>query len=174
MMRIVKYVIFLIVVLSQKSEAQMIGTNNAHSPHRAAIMSAILPGAGQAYNKKYWKIPVIYAGFAGLGYAISFNQMEYRTYRTAYDQRLDGETTTVDSYIDVYSDADLGTLKDFYRRNRDLSIIGTGVLYILNIIDASVDAHLHGFNVNDDLSIKIAPSFNNQLSPGIGMIITLK
>ncbi len=173
-MRTFKYVLLFIIALPLDSKGQMIKDSLRHSPHKAAVMSAILPGAGQAYNKKYWKIPVIYAGFAGLAYAISFNQKEYRNYRNAYDQRLDNDPATVDNYVGTYSDADLGTLKDFYRRNRDLSIIGTGVLYLLNIIDASVDAHLYDFNVNDDLSIKLAPTLNDQLSPGIGMVITLR
>jgi hypothetical protein len=161
-------------MLPLKSNAQAAVDTTKHSPHRAAVMSALLPGAGQAYNKKYWKIPVIYAGFAGLAYAISFNQKEYRSYRNAYDQRLDADPYTIDPYVGTYSDADLGTLKDFYRRNRDLSIIGTGVLYLLNIIDASVDAHLYDFNVNDDLSIRLSPTLNHQMTPGIGMVITLK
>lgn len=137
-------------------------------------MSALLPGSGQAYNKKYWKIPVLYCGFAGLAYAISFNDGEYSQYKDAYRLRLDGDENTVDPFVGVYSDNDLSTLKDYYRRNRDLSIIGCGLLYILNIVDASVDAHLFGFNVSNDLSLNITPSTVAGMNPGIGFVLSFK
>jgi len=130
-----------------------------HSPKRATIMSAILPGAGQAYNKKYWKIPVIYVGFATLGYFVASNNKDYKIYKDAYKYRLDGDVTTTDDFVGIYSDQDLVTLKNYYRRNRDLSVIGMCLLYTLNILDASVDAHLFYFNVNDDLSLNITPSY---------------
>ncbi|MFM7766538.1 MAG: DUF5683 domain-containing protein [Bacteroidota bacterium] len=145
-----------------------------HSPRKATVMSAVLPGSGQAYNKKYWKIPVLYGGFAALGYAIRFNNSEYNQYKEAFKLRLDGDESTVDSYVGIYSDNDLSTLKDFYRRNRDLSIIGCGLLYILNIVDASVDAHLFGFNVSNDLSLNIAPSTVAGMNPGLGIVLSFK
>ena len=132
-----------------------------HSPRKASIYSAILPGAGQAYNKKYWKIPVVYAGFGVLGYFVKTNNDEYKIYKDAYKFRLDGDESTVDQFVGIYADQDLVTLKNFYRRNRDLSIIGMSVLYILNIIDASVDAHLFYFNVSDDLSLQVEPSIQH-------------
>jgi len=135
-----------------------------HSPRKASIYSAILPGAGQAYNKKYWKIPVIYAGFGVLGYFVKTNNDEYKIYKEAYKFRLDGDETTTDQFVGIYADQDLVTLKNFYRRNRDLSIIGMSVLYILNIIDASVDAHLFHFNVSDDLSLQLEPSLQQGLN----------
>ena len=143
-----------------------------HSPRKATIFSAVLPGAGQAYNKKYWKIPIIYAGFGVLGYLIKTNHDEYNIYKTAYRYRLDGDESTVDDFVGIYADQDLVTLKDFYRRNRDLSIIGMGVLYVLNIIDASVDAHLFYFNVSDDLTMRIEPGF--QSGPFAGPVVGLK
>ncbi|MFN5224323.1 MAG: DUF5683 domain-containing protein [Bacteroidota bacterium] len=149
-------------------------TDKPHSPHKAAVMSALLPGSGQAYNKKYWKIPVLYGGFAGLGYAIRFNNREYNQYKDAFKLRLDGNENTVDEFAGIYSDNDLSTLKDFYRRNRDLSIIGCGLLYILNIVDASVDAHLFGFNVSNDLSLNITPSAVAGMNPGIGVVLSFK
>lgn len=137
-------------------------------------MSAILPGAGQVYNRKYWKIPVIYGGFAGLAYAIRFNQKEYNIFKEAFKIRLDGNENTTDEFVGIYSDNDLTTLKDFYRRNRDLSIMGTGILYILNIVDATVDAHLFNFNVNENLSINILPTTNDQMIAGIGVTLTIR
>ncbi len=129
-----------------------------HSPKKATLLSTALPGAGQAYNKKYWKIPVIYAGFAGLSYLVKVNHDDYLIYKNAFRKRLDGDESTIDPFVGIYSDNDLSTLKDFYRRNRDLSIIGIGVLYVLNILDASVDAHLFHFNVNDQLTLQLQPS----------------
>jgi len=137
-------------------------------------MSALLPGAGQAYNKKYWKIPIIYGGFAGLAYAIRFNNKEYNIYKDAFSARLDGDENTTDAYVGIYSENDLATLKDFYRRNRDLSIIGTGLLYLLNIVDASVDAHLFDFNVNENLSMNIMPTASPYMYAGIGVKFSIK
>lgn len=130
----------------------------SHSPVRASVYSAILPGAGQIYNRKYWKVPVIYAAFAGLGYLAKWNDDRYDTYRTAYRFRVDGNPETVDGFTEVYSDNDLKLLRDYYRRNRDLSLIFAGLVYVLNIVDASVDAHLFYFDVSDNLSLNISPS----------------
>ncbi|GIV32972.1 MAG: hypothetical protein KatS3mg031_0507 [Chitinophagales bacterium] len=129
-----------------------------HSVGRAVWMSAVLPGLGQAYNRKWWKIPIIYAGFAGLGYAISFNAKRWNTYREAYRLRVDGDTTTIDAFVNIYSESNLVTLKNYYKRNLDLSVIFTAVLYALNIIDAAVDAHLFEFDISDDLTLRIAPA----------------
>jgi hypothetical protein len=144
-----------------------------HSPTKATIMSAIVPGAGQAYNKKYWKIPIIYAGFAGLGYLAATNNSDYKIYKEAYRLRLDGDESTVDSYVGIYSDEDLVTLKDYYRRNRDLSYICMGILYVLNVIDASVDAHLFYFNVNDDLSMNVQPGYSGGLLAGPSLNLSI-
>ena len=139
-------------------------TNTYHSPKKAAIMSAILPGLGQAYNKKYWKIPIIYAGFAGLAYAINFNQTKYVTYHTAYKYRIDKDSTTIDAFIGQYNDDQLSSLQSYYHRYRDLSVIGATLLYVLNVIDASVDAHMFTFDVSDDLSFNIRPTLINTAS----------
>ena len=125
--------------------------------NKAALMSAVLPGLGQAYNRSYWKIPVLYAGAATLVYFISENQKEYLSYKDAYLYRLDGDPATVDERYPNLTDADILVRKDYYRRNRDLSIILTGVLYALNIIDAYVDAHLKEFDISDDLSLQTRP-----------------
>ena len=144
-----------------------------HSPRKAAIYSAVLPGWGQIYNKKYWKLPIIYAGFFGLGYFVKVNHEDYKTYKEAYKWRLDGDPTTIDDYVDVYSDQDLVTLKDFYRRNRDLSAIGMGLLYVLNVLDAAVDAHLFHFSVSDELTMQVVPGYSPALgnSPAVTLSI---
>jgi hypothetical protein len=133
-----------------------------HSPAKAALLSTALPGLGQAYNKKYWKIPIVYAGFAGLGYWIGRNVKNYRTYRDAYQFRMDDDSLTIDPFVEQYGNADLKTLKDFYKRNLDLSIILTAVWYALNIVDAAVDAHLFEFDVSDNLSMRVQPVLEYQ------------
>jgi len=128
-----------------------------HSPRKAAIYSAILPGLGQAYNKKYWKIGVIAAGTGALIYSLNFSQGLYRTFKSELinrQQNLGG----LNPELNLYSDANLNELQSYYRRNRDLSIIGMFLLYALNIIDANVDGHLFDFNVNEDLSLNLKPS----------------
>lgn len=135
-----------------------------HSPRKAAIYSTILPGLGQAYNKKYWKIGVLYAGIGGLTYSIIRNNNDYLTYRTAYRARMDGDSTTIDDFSDktkpnyLNDDYLLAYTKSAHRW-RDLSIFGAALLYVLNIVDASVDAHLFSFDVSDDLSLNIQPLF---------------
>jgi hypothetical protein len=134
---------------------------DGHSPKKAAIMSAIIPGAGQIYNKKYWKVPIIYAGIAGLGYSFNLNESKYLQYRNAYKARLDNDPSTVDNFP-KYSDGDLNTLQKYYHRFRDLSVIGATLLYVMNIVDASVDAHLFNFSVDDDdLSFNLQPTLIN-------------
>lgn len=148
--------------------SSILNNQQKHSPKKAAIYSAILPGLGQAYNKKYWKIPIVYAGYAGLGYAFYFNQTNYIRFKKAYVARVDDDPATTDNFGSLYSADNLKTLQDYYHRYRDLTIIGMAVLYTLTIIDATVDAHLFEFDVSDNLSITIQPkqfiSYNNPKS----------
>lgn len=131
-----------------------------HSPRKAAIYSTICPGLGQAYNKKYWKVPVVYVGFAALGYFIYTNQKDYIQYRTAYRIRMDGDPLTVDEFaLTIVKDDKLLKATQTLHRWRDLSIFGTALLYVLNIVDATVDAHLFSFDVSDDLSLHFQPVF---------------
>ena len=144
-----------------------------HSPKKAVWMSAVLPGLGQIYNKKYWKVPIIYAGGAYLVYAFSFNQSQYTRFKNAYIALTDGDPNTVDEFNGLVPKDQLLYYKDQYRRNRDLSVIGFFGLYILQLVDASVDAYFFDFDVSDDLSLKIIPysSFGSQ---GICLNLQLK
>lgn len=152
----------LIACLSLNNQAQDslpdFRSEPVHSPHRATLYSTLIPGLGQAYNKKYWKIPVIYAGFATLGYFIASNTVEYRKFRDAYNFISSGDTTGVpNEYATKYTSTSLLQGREYYRRNMELSYILSGVLYILNIVDAAVDAHFWDFDVGEDLSIRIQP-----------------
>ena len=135
-----------------------------HSATKATYLSMACPGLGQIYNKKYWKLPIIYGGFAGCAYAISFNNKRYKEYRTAYIYKVDGDSTTNNKMSLRFEADQLQSAKNFYRKNLELSYIITGLLYILNVVDAAVDAHLYDFSVSDDLSMRleplIEPSFN--------------
>ena len=135
---------------------------NPLAPAKAAFFSAVLPGLGQAYNGKYWKIPIAYAG---LGIGIYFyldNDRQYDRYREAYKSRLAGKETDeffVDGVARVSTDGLIRAQKSF-QRNKEISLLVTAGIYILNIIDANVDAHLQQFNVSEDLSFKPAVNFD--------------
>lgn len=123
------------------------------SPSKAAFYSAILPGLGQAYNKKYWKIPIVYAAMGTGIYFYITNNKNYNRYRRAYKRRLAGFNDDEFQGIVLDNNA-LIDGQEFYQRNRDLSLLLTVVAYVLNIVDANVDAHLLQFNVSDDLSLR--------------------
>lgn len=132
-----------------------------HLPHKATFYSAVLPGLGQAYNKKYWKIPIIYAGFTGLGYYAGYNNYIYKRYKNAYEIKLKidaGDSTLVDPLPGPTTEATLKRREE-WRRYRELTIIGIGLLYIAQIIDASVDAHLFDYDISEDLSLRIEPVY---------------
>ena len=134
---------------SQSNESKTI-----KSAHKASILSAVVPGAGQVYNKKYWKAPIIYASLATSIFFIKDNQNKLTTYQDAYITRSNGGT---DDYIDIYNNSQLLTIVDYYERNRDVSYIIAGAIYLLNIVDASVDAHLFDFDISEDLSLNTTP-----------------
>jgi len=153
----------------------------SHSPVKASLYSAIFPGLGQIYNKKYWKLPLVYGGFGVLGYSVTFNQTNFSKYKNAYLDFSDdipetqsylkvigGNLNPADFdpvlYPDTYDSKQEQWFKeqlehnmDYYRRNRDLSYIGLVGLYLLNIVDATVDAHLFDYDIGNDLSMKIEP-----------------
>jgi hypothetical protein len=138
------------------------------SPHKATLW-ALIPGAGQIYNRKYWKLPIVYAGFAVTGYFAITNRQEYLKYRDAYICAVNGETDTTFTCEDPlalkYPKENLANYSDYYRRNMELSYILMGVWYILTILDATVDAHLYYWDVNDNLSLKVEPIYQPVFIP---------
>ena len=139
------------------------------SAKKALLLSAILPGAGQVYTKKYWKLPVVYGALGAMGYFISFNTRQYKRFRTAYIYRLDEDPCTIDEFADDLGECTSGnerltaesirTIRNGYQKNKELSYIGFVIAYILVGVDAFVDAHLLSFDVNDDLSLQIMPQY---------------
>lgn len=139
--------------------ADTVKVEKKHSPKTAAIMSACLPGLGQIYNKKYWKLAIIYPAMGGLVFGISWNHHYYKYYRDALRARYDDDPATVDP-LSLYSDDRIVTMKNYYQRYRDMCVIGFAATYLLQVIDASVDAHLFYFDVGPDLSLQWSPEFN--------------
>ncbi|MCU4154836.1 hypothetical protein J1N10_02540 [Carboxylicivirga sp. A043] len=163
-----------------------------HSPHKASFYAAILPGLGQAYNKKYWKIPILYAGIAGVAYAIDFNSTYYKKYKSAYRDfiiRDPGNKSYMEfippslteeqiygEYEQWFEEA-LSSKKQYYRRYRDLSYIGMIGIYVIQIVDAAVDAHFYNFDISDDLSMGVQPSMMPPIPgdfAGVGLQLKLK
>ena len=148
-----------LVLLLLLFNTNLFSQNN--KPQTSAILSMACPGLGQLYNKKYWKAPIIIAGIGSVIYAHNFYNRKFEKYKNAYLIRTDGDETTIDNFLN-YSENGLITLQDYYRNQKDLSIIIGTIIYLLNIADAYVDAHLFEYNVNENLSLKFEPFYNNQ------------
>lgn len=130
-----------------------------HSATKATIMSACLPGLGQIYNHKAWKVPIIYAGFGVMIYLIAFNTNYYMDYKCAYIESVNKDSAGNYAYlVNRYNSNELASAREYYRRNLEISCLVTALWYILNILDATVDAHLFTFNINKTLSMRIEPS----------------
>jgi hypothetical protein len=130
-------------------------------PNTAALYSAALPGLGQAYNKKYWKIPIIYGGGLLMGYFVNYNNQLYKQYRDGLLAVIDGDDrTTPVPYNPRIDEEDYRRAVDYYRKYRDLSMLGVVLIYVLFIVDAHVDAHLELFTVEDDISLNLEPGFD--------------
>lgn len=146
-----------------------------HSPNKAALYSAALPGLGQVYNNKYWKIPLLGVGAVVTGYFINFNNRRYQLFRRSYFAEIDDDPET-ENLVPRFNADGLQRNLEYFRRNRDLLFITAGGIYLLNIVDAHVDAHLFSFDVSDDLAIRYRP--DAQWLPngatGIGVSISLE
>lgn len=126
-----------------------------HSPQKAALLSTFLPGAGQIYNKKYWKAPIVWAGLAGFTYMYFQESSKYQEAKEAYLRLLDTNITVKTPYKGTTNPDVVQTTKNVYRTQRDMYLIIGILFYGLNIVDAAVDAHLFKFDVSDDLSLKM-------------------
>jgi len=167
----------------------------APDPGKAVWYSALLPGLGQIYNRKYWKLPLVYGGFAGLTYALTWNSQYLKDYSNAYQDITDNLATTnrfLDilplSYVKRYQSGEitqdrlttiLKNRRDYFRRNRDLTVISMVGLYFVTMIDAYVDAQLFQFDISPDLSLKLNPSLikstnQNDRSLKLGLQCSIK
>lgn len=157
--------------------------------NKSVWMAMVLPGAGQIYNRKYWKLPIIYGGFVGCAYALTWNTKMYNDYSQAYIDIMsdnpanDSYKDFIPSYIDIESNKEyyqnlFKNAKDGYRRQRDLSIFAFIGVYLLSVIDAYVDAELSDFDISKDLSMKLEPTVFNDVyrkrPQGIGLQCNIK
>lgn len=140
-----------------------------HVPFKATILSTVLPGAGQLYNHKYWKAPIVWAGIGISVYYIVDNNKNYNHYKDAYLLSLDGNNP----YEGEYSSSQLLSITDQYRRWRDLSFMAAGLIYFLNILDATVDGYLVKFDVSEDLSMSLRPYTDFTTYPINGLTLSL-
>ncbi|MBK7870247.1 MAG: hypothetical protein IPJ74_05935 [Saprospiraceae bacterium] len=147
------------------------------NPKKAALLSLIVPGVGQVYNKGLWyvKVPIIYGAIGGVAYAIDFNQTNYRRFKKAYIQKLNDEDTEFKG-LPFDNERSLKILRDYYDKNTQLSYIGLVAVYALQSVEAFVNAHLKTFDVNDDISLRVKPQWNTDLltgapTPAIGLVI---
>jgi hypothetical protein len=186
--------------IAQDSTAVLSKTKKTRKyiPMKATMLSAALPGSGQIYNRKYWKIPLVYAGFGGIGYAVVFNSTQYNKYTKAYQDFTDKipqtqsylslirgvDPSTYDPvlYPNTYTVQDYSWVKDgllrqidYFKKYRDLSIMGIAAWYLISIIDANVDASLSDYEIGENINLTFAPvQVPGYYFTGVGLNISLK
>ena len=145
------------------------------NPTKATWLALVIPGGGQIYNRKYWKLPIFYGGFAGCAYALTWNSKMYKDYSAAYKDAVNGNfnsSTITDllppnyNYTESQLTETLRKRKDTFRRYRDLSIFAFIGVYLLSVVDAYVDAELSNFDITPDLSMKVEPAIINSQMTG--------
>ncbi|MBL7472169.1 DUF5683 domain-containing protein [Robertkochia sediminum] len=168
----------------EKQNKRLARQKDPLTPARAAFYSAMIPGLGQIYNRSYWKLPIVYGAIGTGMYFYINNSNQYNRYRDAYKSRLAGFQN--DEFYDIngsgiipgspdVSDESLRNAQEFYQRNRDLSLLITVGLYVLNIIDANVDAHLKQYNISDDLTFQPYLEQNpNSLDANFGLSLNMR
>lgn len=157
----------------------------AHSPKKAAIRSAILPGLGQIYNKKYWKLPIVYGALGTCGVVFAYNLKNYRetrfAYKVKYNMSLPGATAAdsalfndIEPHLKPLSSESLKYYRDGFRRDIDYSVLVFILLWGLNVVDATVDAHLKTFDVSPDLSLQIKPGYSDMArTSGLSLVLKI-
>ena len=147
-----------------------------HNPKTASWL-AMIPGAGQVYNKKYWKLPIVYGGLGTTAFLIYYYGDLTSMYRKEYVARVNGNTEKLNPKLAKYTaDENILELRNFYRRNMEICIAACTIIYVLSILDACVDAHLFYYDVSDNLSLGVKPKVNYNpvngvTSPGMGLVV---
>jgi hypothetical protein len=151
-------------------------TTKLFSPKKATFRSAILPGWGQAYNKKYWKIPIVYGALGTTAAVFFYNKKTYKELKQAYiyiSDTIDSNDVLIKSEFKNLSPESIRTYRNSFRQNVDYSVLVFLVFWGLNVVDATVDAHLKAFDVSNDISLKVKPSLKTN-SAGISLVFTFK
>lgn len=166
---------FFLLVISSACAQEKADTSK-HSVKKAVILSAVVPGAGQVYNhlampkgkkKAYWKVPLIYAGLGGTGYMVVSNHITQKELKNEYKTRLAGNTG-----LEKYKDYDLDGVETLYNQHlnqRDLFFLGFAAVYVLQIVDAAVEAHFVSFDISEDLTLRLAPAILNTNQAGLSL-----
>ena len=165
-LKIIKSVLVILLAFNYLSAKSQEKINK--DPKKAALYSSILPGAGQFYTKKYWKIPIIYAGIATSLYYVIESNTKFKNYRDGYLERISGNGLVYSEY----SNAQLVTLTNYHKRNREVSTLCLLGVYLINIIDASVNAHLFSYDINEDLSLILQPLYMHDTETA-GILLSL-
>lgn len=164
--------------LSATSIKKIDSSTIQHSPKKAAFRSAVLPGWGQAYNKKYWKIPFVVGALGTTAYVFTYNVKEYKLLRAAFIYRTDTDTSNnalIDPRFRNLSNESIRSYRNSFRQNVDYSVLVFLLFWGLNVIDATVDAHLKAFDVGDDLTLKFAPGYSDMArTSGLSFVLKLK
>ena len=144
------------IIITEEGVKEIVTETPRNRPNKIALYSALLPGLGQIHNKKAWKIPIIYGGGMSLVFGAINSNTQYLFFREALFLEVDNDPDTINET--GLNESQIRRRVDFFRRNRDFFIILTGALYLLNVLDAHVDAHLREFDVNEELAFSIKPA----------------
>jgi hypothetical protein len=169
-------------VIDNTAQGKKVKKVNVYNPRKAAIRSAILPGLGQIYNKKYWKLPIVYGALGTSGAVFFYNLKNYKdtrfAYRVKYNMRQFGRDSALFSQIkpvlQPLSESSLRSYRDGFRRDIDYSALFFVLLWGLNVVDAAVDAHLKGFDVSPDLSLFVKPGYSTMAGTnGLSLVLNI-
>ncbi len=162
---------------TKKKSTKKIYCDTCFSPRKATVRSALIPGWGQVYNKQIWKVPLVYAALGTVAGIFIVNVKEYNGLREAYKLKIDTFPTNdinIPSKYSVLSANSMKFYRDEYRKNVDMSVLAFIIAWGLNVVDATVSAHLKHFDVSDDLGMKIKPTFQANGQTGVGLVFTFK
>jgi len=167
------------VVANDTNKVKLKKIKKPRIPWKAALMSGVLPGLGQIYNRKYWKLPIVWGALGTTGYFIVDQHNRYVGFRDAYRSWVNDSIVTPEYSQYQYNPAGLRTERDTYERTRNILTIVAVALWTLNIVDAAVDAHLSTFDISPTLTMKVTPAtffntYNNTPAVGVSFTFTLK
>lgn len=165
-----------LLIENTKDTVELKSYATRYDPRKAILFAAVLPGLGQVYNKKYWKLPLVYGGMAAAGYAINFYNTGYKKYKSQlfYNLETNPGNESAQHPTSKFTTSQLRTITNKYRRERDFMVIIMAGVYILQMVDAHVDAHLKEFDLNPNLHVRLEPTWENDMIMGQTKGVALK